>query len=189
MCLKHDEFYPGQYYHMYNHAVSGQMLFRDRTDFENAEKLMTRYYSSNDFELVAYCLMPNHFHMLISQKTDLPAYTFIYKWSRAYSRYFNTRHRTIGTIFSDKLQSVSVKDESKLLRLCAFIHSNPVKAQMISNITDWEWSNYSEWTKQNQETLSENYHNRYNLNTKQKYQDFVKDFTTDFMDKEYLIDT
>jgi putative transposase len=188
MRLKHDEFAPRQYYHVYNHAVPGQALFRDNLDYENGVNLMAKYYLPADFAMVAYCLMPNHYHVLLYQKTDVPAYAFINKWSYAYARYFNTRHRSMGTIFSDKLQSISLKDEKNLLRLCANIHLNPVRAELVNELSDWEWSNYPEWIKLRSGRLFDSRIRENSFPDSDAYQDYAKELKPEPEDNKFLLD-
>jgi putative transposase len=188
MRLKREEFAPDQYYHLYNHAISGQMLFRDRIDYENAMGLMLKYSCKSDFSMVAYCLMPNHYHVLLYQKTDVPAYTFIYKWSYAYSRYYNARHGTTGTIFSNKLQSIGITEERYLLRLCAYIHLNPIKAELVTELSDWEWSSYPEWIEQRENGLYDSYIRNSYFTDAENYRDFILALKPDPDDKKLMID-
>jgi putative transposase len=188
MCLKHEEFAAKQYYHMYSDAVEGHKLFWDRVDYENAIKLMSKYYSHSDIALIAYCLMPSHYHILVYQKADIPAYSFNYKWSAAYSRYYNSRHNTIGTIFSNNLQSLQIKDENALLRLCANIHLNPVDANLTTDIAGWEWSNYPEWIQQRNSYLYDSCFKDSHIRESQKYIDFVSKLKPNSNDRKLLLD-
>lgn len=88
----------------------------------------------NDIELIAYCLMPNHFHLLLFQ-IDRDAMTKLLRGvCTAYSVYFNKKYRRIGPLFQDVFKASLVSNESYLQHISRYIHLNPVK------YLEWEYS-------------------------------------------------
>jgi len=99
----------------------------------------------NSFDLISYCLMPNHFHLLIQQKTKLPISQLISKICTGYSKYFNKKYDRVGSVFQDKFKSVRVETNDQLLWTSFYIHENPRKALLVDNLLNHPWSSYREY--------------------------------------------
>ncbi len=163
-------FAPGCYYHVYNRGVGKMKIFKDSQDFgvflsrlkENLfpnKKALRKNISSKtchslyirktlpagSFSLVAYCLMPNHFHILIKQNTDIPVSKLILKVCGSYSKYFNLKYHRVGSLFQDQFKSVPVDSNEYLLWLSTYIHLNPRIANLVTNDIDWKWGSYAEY--------------------------------------------
>src|SRR3990172_2826432 len=102
---------PDSFYHIYNRGVNRQVIFRDNADYSVFLSLFKRYlgkYSSkdstgalypsfiNDLELLAFCLMPSHFHLLIYQHTKDAMQFFLKSLATSYSMYFNKKYKRLG---------------------------------------------------------------------------------------------
>ncbi len=145
MRVKATEFLPGNFYHIYNHAAQNLLLFRDGEDYSKCLSLMHKYLHSPDFSMVAFCLMPNHYHIFIRQNGECPIYLIMNKIWFSYSKYYNAKYGGKGSIFAGKTQHKLVDKDIYLLRLSAYIHQNPVSAGIVNTPEEWEWSNYHEW--------------------------------------------
>lgn len=92
----------------------------------NALKQLQLNNFSHDVDLLAYCLMPNHFHLLIKQSTDRAIETFMRSLSTRYVQYFNRRHnKRVGGLFQDTYKAVLIETKEQLLHLSRYIHLNP----------------------------------------------------------------
>lgn len=80
----------------------------------------------NDIFLLAYCLMPNHFHLLIKQSTSIMIDKFMNSLALRYAVYFNKRYKRTGILFQDVYKAVSVETDEQLLHLSRYIHQNPL---------------------------------------------------------------
>jgi len=153
MRLSKDHFFEGAYYHLFNHAAKGQLLFRSNADYAYCHKLMLQHLSPELFTVHAYCLMPNHFHFLIQQLTDQSvAEAFFHIWNK-YSKHYNRTYNEYGSVFCHKLQHVLVNTNEHLQALVAYIHMNPVAASMVSDPGKWEWSDYLNWVGERDSAL------------------------------------
>jgi REP element-mobilizing transposase RayT len=92
------------------------------------------------FDLVAYCLMPNHFHLLLRQNTDLSISKLVSKISTSFSKYFNLKYDRVGSVFQDQFKSVVVESDAQLRWLVEYIHQNPVKAGITSRAENYLYS-------------------------------------------------
>jgi REP element-mobilizing transposase RayT len=145
-------FVEGEYYHLYNRGNSKQKIFRDRNDHRRFIKSLYLANSNKNFvfreveqdiysferggrliSIGAYCLMPNHFHLLITPTRDGDVSSFMKKLATSYSMYFNTKYKRTGTLFEGKFKSEHVDSDRYLKYLFSYIHLNPVK------LIDSEW--------------------------------------------------
>lgn len=154
----------GGIYHVFNRGVSKVDIFKDDQDFgvflsrlkenlfpekENRLKRATsqrKKLPSGAFDLVCYCLMPNHFHLIIQQKTELPISKLVSKVCTSYSMYFNKRYNRVGSLFQDTFKSVLIKDNEQLLWTSLYVHENPIKAAMLENLMNYKWSSFKDYS-------------------------------------------
>ena len=138
----------GEYYHIYNRGNSKQNIFLDTQDYVifqqflylmNMEKRITSrevgqsaYSYERDETLVsigAYCLMPNHIHILLKQEQENGTSKFMQKLSTAYAMYFNKKYTRTGGLFEGAFKSKWVNEDIYLKYLYSYIHLNPTKLQ------------------------------------------------------------
>ena len=151
-----------QVYHVFNRGVEKRNVFTDRR--ERVRFLATiRYYqqirppvkfsqagesekenlSDNKLvEIIAYCLMPNHFHFLLKQINDNGISTFIRRLINSYTRYFNTKNERIGSLFQGPFKAVRTESNEQLLHVTRYIHLNPLVGYLARDLQDFEWSSY-----------------------------------------------
>src|SRR3989339_1573318 len=148
MSIRKTSFVPGEYYHIYNRGNSKQKIFLSKKDYERFVALLYGINTNESFnffnfkkgngiflkevknQLVsigAYCLMPNHFHILITPLSEKGLSKFMQKLSTAYSMYFNETYKRTGGLFEGKFKSVHVENDNQLKYLFSYIHLNPVK--------------------------------------------------------------
>jgi len=146
-----DPFVEGEYYHVYNRGVDKRMIFTSASDYKRF--LMLLYLANNQDEvrignilkshnydevfsilrseqlvvIGAYCLMPNHFHVLLTQKVEGGITRFMLKLQTGYSMFFNTRYERNGSLFQGPFRSNLVDNDRYLEYLFAYIHLNPAK--------------------------------------------------------------
>ena len=145
----------GEYYHVYNRGNSKQKIFHDNEDYFRFISLMYACNSVNNFRIFtlakeespydfergkqivsigSYCLMPNHFHILITQTEERGISKFIQKLTTAYVMYYNKKYKRTGGLFEGKFKSEHLNNDRYLKYLFSYIHLNPVK--LID--TDWK---------------------------------------------------
>ena len=137
----------GEYYHIYNRGVEKRNIFKTNTDRERFLRLMYVANGSNPVilrdcqglplakidkgeDLVGvgvYCLMPNHFHLLVRETIEGGITKFMSKLTTAYSMYFNEKYDRTGVLFEKPFKAQHVDDDTYLKYLFSYIHLNPVK--------------------------------------------------------------
>ncbi|MEO5646515.1 MAG: transposase [Candidatus Paceibacterota bacterium] len=97
-------------------------------------------------EIIAFCIMPNHFHILIKQLKDDGTSSYMHRVLGGYSRYYNNKYGTTGHIFQATYKSVLVKNNIQLLYLTAYIHRNPRSLSLwYGKELQYEWSSYQDY--------------------------------------------
>ncbi len=147
------QFGPGEYYHVYNRGNGKSGVFLDGQDFgffllrlkQNLfpdEKIRNRIQPlpPNSFSLISYCLMPNHFHLLLRQNSNIPTTKLLTKVCTSYSMYFNKKYNHVGHVFQDQYKQINIDDDSYLVWLSLYIHQNPKVAGIVNNPVDYPWS-------------------------------------------------
>lgn len=94
-------------------------------------------------DIGAYCLMPNHFHILVREKQNSGISKFMQKLMTSYTMYFNKRHERTGAIFGSSYKAQHVLDDQYLRYLFAYIHMNPRK--IISSLRKYQYSSYLDY--------------------------------------------
>lgn len=97
-------------------------------------------------EIICYCLMPNHFHFLIQQKTNGGLTEFISKLSNSYTKYINTKNQRFGPLFQGEFKAVHIESNEQLIHLSRYIHLNPLVNYVCKNLDDYQWSSYFEYS-------------------------------------------
>jgi len=153
-----------QFYHIYNHAIGNENLFRNA---DNYQYFLKRYadFISPIASTYAYCLLPNHFHFLIRIKSEIElleyyklkyaeaekkpefmvAYFAMQQFSNffnAYAKAFNKSYKRKGALFLDYMKRKSVTDEKYLSNLLHYIHYNPVHHGICKKIGDWDYTSF-----------------------------------------------
>ena len=95
--------------------------------------------------VIAYCLLPNHYHLLLRQDGDEPAGRLVQRAFNSYTKALNKRYGRTGTLFEGRFKAIRVDEEGYLLHLCRYIHANPVRHGLTAHVEQWLYSNYHEW--------------------------------------------
>lgn len=155
------------FYHIFNRGVEKRKIFNNNSDYQRF--LDTLYYyqfkgpkpkfstfkrfKNKDFdrnpkviEIICYCLMPNHFHLLVRQLQDRGIEEFMRKVLNSYTKYFNTRYDRVGPLFQGTFKAVLIKTDEQLIHLSRYIHLNPVVSELIEDIDYYSYSSYPIYT-------------------------------------------
>ena len=166
-------FQPGHYYHLYNRGNDRQTIFFERENYLHFLRLIRRYLIEQTLDVVAYCLMPNHYHLLVQCKTNAVSGAMM-RLSVAYTKAMNRRYNRVGVVFQGQFQAIAVDSEEYLYHLTRYIHLNPVKAGMVAHPKDWEFSSYLDYAGLRLGTLPKLEVIRQQLTSEAAYQMFLR---------------
>lgn len=144
---------PGMYYHIFNRGAHKMPIFREPENYDFVLQRIGQYAQELQIAVIAYCLMPNHYHLLVRQDGGSPAGLLPQRVFNSYTKAFNKRYRCSGTLFEHRFKAKPVMDETYLLHLCCYIHANPVKDGLVSDPGQWLYSNYLEWVRKRHSLL------------------------------------
>lgn len=182
-----------QFYHVYNRGINKQQVFSNRKDYNRFVKTLFYYQIANPkprfslykeggtynidptkkiVDIVAYCLMPNHFHILIKQLSDGGISEFMRKFIHSYTKYRNTKYRVQGPIFQALFKAVLVKTDEQLLHVSRYIHLNPLVSHLVKDLDLYPWSSYSSYIENNDQRIATGEILSYFKSSKE-YQQFV----------------
>lgn len=143
MALRKQIFAPGEYYHLYNRGTERRTIFLDEQDYRhflflmyicNTEKSITLRSIGENFDrgetiidIGIFCLMPNHFHLVVREKIDNGISTYMRKLLTAYSMYFNKKYKRTGKLYEGVFKSIHVAKDTYMKYLYSYTHLNPAK--------------------------------------------------------------
>ncbi len=180
---RHKTYAPENFYHVYNRGVEKRKIFVDEQDYLFYLSLLKRYlgseevYSisgqkyanySEEVDLLAFALMPNHFHLLFYLKETEGIQQLMHDVSTAYVRYFNDKYERVGPLFQDRFKASLIIQEGYLEHISRYIHLNP---------KDWRTNTYSSlryWVGDAQASWL--HPERVNYKSPQEYMAFLRNY-------------
>ena len=170
------QFAEGQFYHIYNRGVGRQPIFREDENYLFLLRRLKKYAGALDVAIIAYCLIPNHYHLLVRQDGEEPAGRLPQRVFNSYTKAFNKRYSRTGTLFEGPFRAIHVDRDDYLLHLCRYIHANPVKHGLVSELGQWPYSNYLEWVDAREGMLVDRAFVRERFPVAGLYRQFVLDY-------------
>ncbi|MCH7504792.1 transposase [PVC group bacterium] len=194
----------GQIYHVCNKSIAGFVIFNNDSEYMRMKNLI-KYYQLEDpptkfsyfmshlneggdilnldlidrknklINIIAYCLMPTHIHLVLQQLKDNGISIFMSNILNGYTRYFNIRHKRKGPLWVGRFKRVVVSTDEQLLHLTRYVHLNPVTSYLIEKPESWTYGSYNEYCSQG--TTDEEmccYENILDIDSK-SYKNFVND--------------
>jgi putative transposase len=144
---------PDSFHHIYNRGVGRQPIFFDPDNWRYFLVLLHRYFVPPRAEIVAYCLMPNHYHLLVRVITRSFSADVMQPFSVSYTKAVNVQQARVGPLFQGPFKSVLVDEDAYLLHLSRYIHLNPVFAGLAPTPEDWAFSSYRDFVGARHGTL------------------------------------
>ncbi|MDQ7786898.1 MAG: transposase [Thermodesulfovibrionales bacterium] len=122
------------------------------SDIKNKESFYQRYFSSKDniVEIIAYCFMPTHIHLILKQVKKDGISIFMGKVLNSYTRYFNVKNKRKGPLWESKFKNVEVGTDEQLLHLTRYLHLNPVTTNLVEDPHEWSFSSSNEYLGEKQ---------------------------------------
>jgi REP element-mobilizing transposase RayT len=170
---------------VYARGNSRKRIFLDEHDYLAFLKLLERYLSPeeakdsygvsypnfyNKVDLLAYCLMPNHFHLLVYQRQQKELTSLMQSIMTSYSRYFNTKYKRTGSLFESRFRASMITDDSYLQHITRYIHLNPRQWR------SYEYSSLPYYLQRAQETWLRPERILELFESPEKYEAFVADY-------------
>jgi len=188
-------------YHVYNRGIDGRSVFTNAfehnrfislMDFYRHTDLPMRYSKYCDLPtplrteatenieklpcvvtIMAYCLMPNHFHLLLRQEKENGIMQFTGNISNGHAKYFNAKHKRKGPLFQNSFKAVWVETDEQCMHVSRYIHLNPVTSSIIpvNQLESYQWSSYRTYVE-DEKSFVETQEVLGHFKTKQTYKQF-----------------
>ena len=148
------------YYHLYNRAHSKNTIFNNAEDYIFFVSILKKYLTpkvkvkiNNEFfeidnpksmhrniDLIAFCIMPNHFHLLVKQKNEKDISKFVKRISISYCLYYRKKYKHSGYLFQGRFKGVLLRTEKAISKTFDYVHKNPTKAKLAKKEENYRWS-------------------------------------------------
>lgn len=158
----------GYFYHIYNRGVEKRDIFTQKRDYQRFKKSLFYYQYFNSrvsfsrfaksqiqffnplsankrVEIICYCFMPNHFHLLVRQLMEHGITNFMSQFQNSYTKYFNFKYKRVGPLFQGEFKAILIESDEQLIHLSRYIHLNPVVSGIVKKNKGYYWSSYEEF--------------------------------------------
>ncbi len=190
----------GEIYHVFNKSILGERIFEEKVNAKRFYTLLDYYntketpQSFSEFikskkspvyksilipkegalvKFIAYCIMPDHYHLVIKVLVENSVPYFIGKIENSFTRYFNTKTKRKGPLWQSRFKAVHVETNEQLLHLTRYLHLNPTSDGLVKRPEDWEWSSYRDYI--NNEMVLKEYLREIEVTDPQRYKTFVEE--------------
>ncbi len=137
-----------EYFHIMVQGINKERIFEKEQEKNEYLKLLKKYNSTYKLDIIAYCVMGNHIHILIHAKiakiTELMQHV-----NTTYAKYYNKTNDRVGYVFRNRFKTQGILDRGNLFNCIIYIHNNPVKANICESPEDYKFSSYNVFFKMN----------------------------------------
>jgi putative transposase len=177
----------GECFHLYNRGANRQAIFFERANYLFFLRRVRHYLlaqgqtsevaetSDVSVSVIAYCLMPNHFHLLLCPHDDELSRR-MQRFSISYTKAINKRYHRTGSLFEGQFQALHIDRDEHLLHLSRYIHLNPVMAGLVGRPEDWEYSSYRDYIGLRDGTLPAPHVVLEQFPSREAYREFVESY-------------
>jgi putative transposase len=135
----------GYCYHVLNRGNRRAQVFHDADDYAAFLRLLRRASARVPMRLLAYCLMPNHFHLVLWPPGDADLSAWMGWLLTAHVRRHHRRYRSSGHIWQGRLKAFPISEHEHLLSVLRYVERNPLRANLVERAEDWPWSSLRSW--------------------------------------------
>jgi len=137
----------GLVYHVLNRAAGRATLFEKDADYEAFERVLEEAWRREPTRIVAYCVMPNHWHMVLWPRRDDELSEFLRWLTVTHTQRWHANRHTAGTgpLYQGRFKSFPVQQDAHVLRVCRYVERNALRAKLVKRAEQWRWS--SAWRR------------------------------------------
>ena len=182
--------YTSCYFHIVVKGINGEYIFRKKEYMEKYKNLLKKNLINHQVNILAYCIMNNHAHILLYTEEKSEMSNFMQKTNTSYAKYYNFYEDRDGYVFKGRYYTQDISSLKQLYNCLVYIHKNPIKANLVTKMEDYLFSSYQEFF-QNKEIIDNKSIKLLGLNVDNYYDDLIKihriENITDIFDiKEYV---
>ena len=170
------------FYHVINRGCNKQKIFFNDQDYKYLFKKMKQTRENYNIEVIAFCLMSNHYHLLLYQISEKPVSDWLKSLFSGYVQTINRKYKRTGTIFERSAKPKLITSDEYLVDVIHYIHSNPFKHKIVNNPEEWKFSSLNEYLGNKNGFVSKRVLESY-FHEKWSYQESFQDYIES---KKYL---
>lgn len=179
------------FFHVIVQGINREYIFNRKKDIERYLKLLKQY-ESEDIQLIAYCIMNNHAHMLLYTKKIENLSKYMHKINSIYAKYYNQENEgRVGYVFKGRYLSQAIENERYFFKCINYIHRNPVKAHIVEKCENYEYSSYQDYINKvgcaNKSIWKNIFQNNNSIQILRRYDGNINLFIDTVYDKEEMI--
>ena len=130
-------------YHIITRGIQKDVVFRNDNDFKTYLRLLHKYKIKFGCLIYAYCLMPNHVHLVLESPSGVKAMSsFMHGLNHTYAMIFNNEYNRVGHLWQNRYKNFAVLKDEYLVNLISYVELNPIRAGLVSRPEDYQWSSY-----------------------------------------------
>ena len=130
---------PDGIYHVTSRGVARAAITRDNHDYVALRSQLREVIRKFGWNVFAYCLMPNHYHLIIETERELLS-AGMHRLNGLYAQHFNRRHDRVGHVFQNRYQVSVIESDEHLLTAVVYVGQNPVRAGLCERASEWVWA-------------------------------------------------
>ena len=144
-------------YHVINRSNARVKIFHENKDYQLFEVVLTEAQKRTGMRILAYCIMPNHWHLVLHPKSDGDLQAFMSWLTMTHTQRWHATHGTIGSghLYQGRYKSFMVQTNEYFLQLCRYVERNPLRARFVTKAEDWRWS--SLWRRERGNAEQQNF--------------------------------
>jgi|SRR5579864_4689219 len=135
----------GYYYHVINRGNARSKVFRKTEDYQEFADLLEQDFERLPVPVLAYCLMPDHFHLVLSPTHNGDLSRFMQWLLTAHVRRYHSKHQSSGHVWQGRFKAFPIQDDEHLASVLHYVEGNPLRARLVKKAQDWEWSSLRCW--------------------------------------------
>lgn len=140
-------------FHVMVQGIKKENIFYEEREKYEYIKLMNKYKEEYELNVLAYCMMNNHAHMLVEVKDINKLTLYMHKLNTSYAIYYNKNKSRVGYVYRDRFKTQVIKDEKHMYNCILYIHNNPVKAGICKQAKDYKFSSYDRFLYKDNEQM------------------------------------
>jgi putative transposase len=129
-------------YHVINRGAKRSRLFARPSDYSGFEAILQQARARSDMRILAYCVMPNHWHFVLWPSGRVQLSTFMHWLTLTHTHRWQRFHDVVGTgaVYQGSYKALPVQTDTYLLNVCRYVERNPLRAGLVRRAQDWQWS-------------------------------------------------
>ena len=132
-------------YHIVFRGINRQHIFEEASDYKKMKEILTELKKDMGYEIYVYCFMSNHVHILLKEKSMGDISLIMKRLLTKYARWYNIKYGRSGALIANRYKSKPIDVDEYFLSVVRYIHQNPVKAKIVDDLAEYEWSSYAEY--------------------------------------------